>query len=65
MYIHCTSIELKRAQSAYEEKQQSGHYSEKTLFNLAWKVKELEDLHKLGRELTVNLSVIRDKVFQR
>ena len=49
--IYALLLELTKANTAYSEKQQSGRSSDKTLIELAWKVKELSDLNVCGRGL--------------
>lgn len=59
MYMYAA---LDNANQIYQEKQDTGKNAEKTLFNLAWKVKELDELMKTGRQLMAELGVLVDKV---
>ena len=52
---------LQEAQSAYEEKHQSGT-TDKVLTTLAWKVKELEDLQKQGRGLVIEVDSLTTRL---
>ena len=58
-------LELTKANAAYSEKQQSGRSSEKTLINLAWKVKELTDLNESGRGLLRKVVAMVDLLTQQ
>lgn len=52
-----------KAQSEYEEKLQSGtKVAEKTMFALAWKVQELEDLSKHATQLVVDMQTLAEKI---
>ena len=53
---------LEKVQATYRKQKQSGSKaSEKTMCKLAWQVKELDDLSKLGRKLSVEISALAAK----
>ena len=52
---------MERANEDYSKKKEADK-SEKSLFKLAWDIKELEDLNSSGRQLRVNISVVVDKL---
>lgn len=55
-------VVLRKADSEYSKKQEKGTATEKSLFKLAWDIKELEYLNSCGRQLRVNISVLTDKL---
>ena len=66
MYVQSLLLlELTKANATYSEKQQSGRSSEKTLIELAWKVKELSDLNDCGRGLLRKVAAVADLLTQQ
>ena len=55
---------LKKLSDQYAVKQQEKRAGEKGLFNLAWDVKELEELNEMGRKLIVNSGNLKAKLMQ-
>ena len=51
---------LTDANDKYSEKHGGGNYSQKSMINLAWKVRELSELNDNGRKITRQIySVLR------
>lgn len=55
-------IALATANSTYCEHQQSGKSTEKSLINMAWAVKEFEDLCQSGRQLYVDVNCLLEEI---
>lgn len=57
------SLGLQKAQASYEEKLGSSiKVAEKTMFNLAWQIQELQDLHDCVRKLAVGVTTLIEKL---
>jgi len=55
-------IELEASNNTYSEKMTHTKHSEQELINLAWKIKELSELNKMGRKLFGDLSQLMVKI---
>lgn len=63
--VHWWFAALQKSQREYEEKLKAGNTAEKSLFKLAWKVKELDDLLKEGRKLVLEVHVLVQRLEDR
>ena len=58
-------VALKAKNDEYSEKPKTGYSNDKTLCELAWKVRELSDLNEEGRSLAVEARVLSDNIADR
>ena len=56
----CVFVELLKSNTAYEEKQQVGNATEKTMLELLWDVNTLKRLNEKGRTLRTDISIAQD-----
>ena len=55
-------VALKAKNDEYSEKPKTGYSNDKTLYELAWKVRELSDSNEEGKSLAVEARVLSDKI---